>query len=242
MSASSLRVPVGSPSNSTVQPVADSPRLIAAAGVFRRRRFAPGAGAVILKGMHDVTRILGALKQGDPHAAGQLLPLVYEELRALAARRLARERPGQTLQATALVHEAYLRLVGDGQGPAWDGRGHFFAAAAQAMRRILVEGARRRRSLKQGGDRAREPFDEALLAAPDTHEDLEALDEALTLLAQRDPVKARLVELRYFAGLTAGQAAEALGVSPATADRYWAYARAWLRRKIGPGHPGPEKS
>jgi RNA polymerase sigma factor (TIGR02999 family) len=183
--------------------------------------------------MSEVTQLLSALDQGDPHAAGRLLPLVYDELRRLAAARLAREKPGQTLQATALVHEAYLRLVGTDDRH-WDGRGHFFAAAAEAMRRILVENARRRKCLKQGGNLVRREFDEALLVAPETHEDLEALDEALKLLAAKDPVKARLVDLRYFAGLTNEQAAQALGISTATAERYWAYARAWLRRKISP--------
>jgi RNA polymerase sigma factor (TIGR02999 family) len=182
--------------------------------------------------MDDLTQILNGLERGDPRAARDLLPLVYDELRRLAAQRLAQEQPGQTLQATALVHEAYLRLVGRDKEAAWNGRGHFFAAAAEAMRRILVENARRKRTLKQGGNRVRQEFDEALLAAPETHEDLEALDEALQLLAVADPVKARLVELRYFAGLTNEEAAATLGISTATAERYWAYARAWLRRRI----------
>ena len=182
--------------------------------------------------MCDVTRLLSAIDGGDPHASEQLLPLVYDELRRLAAQRLSHEKPGQTLQATALVHEAYLRLVGsDGSGN-WNGRGHFFAAAAEAMRRILVENARRKRTLKQGGDLTRQPFDESVLAAPDTDEDLEALDEALRLLAAEDPVKARLVALRYFAGLTGEQAAELLGISATTADRHWAYARAWLQAEV----------
>ena len=196
--------------------------------------------------MPDVTQILNALDRGDPSAARELLPLVYEELRKLAAQRLAHEKPGHTLQPTALVHEAYLRLVGNEASlrrkpgepePAWTGRGHFFAAAAEAMRRILVENARRKRTLKQGGNLVRQEFDEALLAAPDTREDLEALDEALGLLAAKDPVKARLVELRYFVGLTNESAAAALGISTATAERYWAYARAWLKRKIEPQDP-----
>jgi RNA polymerase sigma factor (TIGR02999 family) len=182
--------------------------------------------------MDDLTQILNGLERGDPRAAGELLPLVYDELRRLAAQRLAQEKPGQTLQATALVHEAYLRLVGKDRAIEWNGRGHFFAAAAEAMRRILVENARRKRTLKQGGDLARQEYDEAILATPETHEDLEALDEALHLLAGQDPVKARLVELRYFAGLTNQEAATALGISTATAERYWNYARAWLRRKI----------
>jgi RNA polymerase sigma factor (TIGR02999 family) len=188
--------------------------------------------------MHDVTQILNALEQGDPHAAHQLLPLVYDELRRLAARRLSAEAPGQTLQATALVHEAYLRLLGNDQGRHWDSRGHFFAAAAEAMRRILVENVRRKRSLKQGGGRAREEFAEVELAAPEPVEDLLALDEALEKLAAADPVKAELVKLRYFAGLTIEEAAAALGISPATAKRYWTYARTWLYREIA-GEPAP---
>jgi RNA polymerase sigma factor (TIGR02999 family) len=182
--------------------------------------------------MDDVMQILDALERGESSRAAELLPLVYDELRRLAVQRLAHEKPGQTLQATALVHEAYLRLVDkDGAGN-WNSRGHFFAAAAEAMRRILVENARRKRTLKQGGDLVRQELDEALLAAPDTHEDLEALDEALGLLADQDPVKARLVELRYFAGLTNAEAAAALAISTATAERYWNYARAWLKNKI----------
>jgi RNA polymerase sigma factor (TIGR02999 family) len=182
--------------------------------------------------MSEVTRILSAIEQGDPHAAEQLLPLVYDELRRLAAARMAHEKPGQTLDATALVHEAYLRLVGAGANKRWDGRGHFFAAAAEAMRRILVENARRKKSLKRGGDRHREELDGDRLVAPMPREDLLALDEALARLADRDPVKADLVKLRYFAGLTLDQAAAALSLSPATADRYWAYARAWLHQEI----------
>jgi RNA polymerase sigma factor (TIGR02999 family) len=183
--------------------------------------------------MNEATHILDALARGDSSKAAELLPLVYDELRRLAAQRLAQEKPGQTLQATALVHEAYLRLVGSDGGGTWNSRGHFFAAAAEAMRRILVENARRKRTLKQGGALIRQDFDAALLAAPDTHEDVEALDEALKLLADADPVKAKVVELRYFAGLTNAEAAAALGISTATAERYWNYARAWLRRKIG---------
>jgi RNA polymerase sigma factor (TIGR02999 family) len=182
--------------------------------------------------MNDVTQILNALEQGDPHAAGQLLPLVYNELRRLAAHKLTSEAPGQTLQATALVHEAYLRLVGKGDEQRWDSRGHFFAAAAEAMRRILVETVRRKRSLKQGGGRGREELDEVQLAAPEPVEDLLALDEALEKLAARDPVKAELVKLRYFAGLTIEEAAAALGISPATAKRYWTYTRTWLYQEI----------
>jgi RNA polymerase sigma factor (TIGR02999 family) len=181
--------------------------------------------------MSEVTRILNAIGQGDPQAADQLLPLVYDELRRLAARQLAHEAPGQTLDATGLVHEAYLRLVG---GPAtprpFQDCGHFFAAAAAAMRRILIDSARRKRAQKRGGDRRRQPLEE--VAAPTPDEDLLALDGALEKLAALDPVKARLVELRYFAGLTGEQAAEVLGISPSTADRHWAYARAWLRAEV----------
>jgi RNA polymerase sigma factor (TIGR02999 family) len=183
--------------------------------------------------MNDVTRILAAIEQGDPKAAEGLLPLVYEELRRLAAQRLAQEKPGQTLQATALVHEAYLRLVGRDEARGWNGRGHFFAAAAQAMRRILVDNARRKRARKRGVGLERQPLDE--VAAPQPDAELLALDEALQALAATDPVKARLVELRYFAGLTGEQAAEVLGISPATADRHWAFAKAWLRNEVRGG-------
>jgi RNA polymerase sigma factor (TIGR02999 family) len=177
--------------------------------------------------MSDVTRILSAIDLGDPHAAEQLLPLVYDELRQLAAARLAREAPGQTLQPTALVHEAYLRLVGSDPAPHWSGRGHFFAAAAEAMRRILIDHARRKRRPKLGGDRRRVDLDEAL-AAEEPREDLVALDEALARLGQREPLKAELVKLRYFAGLSLDDASACLGISPATAKRHWAVARAWL--------------
>jgi RNA polymerase sigma factor (TIGR02999 family) len=178
--------------------------------------------------MSEVTRILSAIEQGDPLAASRLLPLVYDELRQLAAHRLALEAPGQTLEATALVHEAYLRLVGPGQAQQWDGRGHFFAAAAEAMRRILVESARRRRSGKRGGGRARRELGPDL-AAPQADEDLLALDEALARLEAEEPQVAELVKLRYFAGLTVPQAAAHLGIAPRTADSWWSYARAWLR-------------
>jgi len=177
--------------------------------------------------MSDVTRILSAIDQGDPRAAEQLLPLVYGELRKLAAQKLSQEAPGQTLQATALVHEAYLRLVHGEKVLDWNGRAHFFAAAAEAMRRILVDRARRKRRAKHGGDRRRVDLDEAL-AVTDPHDDLLALDEALTQLAQREPAKAELVKLRYFAGLSLEEAAACLGISRATAKRYWAVARAWL--------------
>jgi RNA polymerase sigma factor (TIGR02999 family) len=188
--------------------------------------------------MSDVPRLLTALEHGDPHAAAELLPLIYGELRKLAAARLAREAPGNTLGPTALVHEAYLRLVGPEEAR-WDNRGHFFAAAATAMRRVLIERARRKRRLAHGGGRRRQGLGSDL-AAPEPDEELLALDEALARLAERDPLKARLVELRYFAGLTGEQAARALGISPSTADRHWAYARAWLRREVC-GGAGEEK-
>jgi RNA polymerase sigma factor (TIGR02999 family) len=180
----------------------------------------------------DVTRILQAVEQGDPHAPARLLLLVYDELRRLAAQRLAHEPPGQTLQPTALVHEAYLRLVGGDTPPRWDGRGHFFAAAAEAMRRILVENARRKRSPKHGGGRRRLDAEAVPLAAPAPAEDLLALDEALNLLAARDRVKAELVKLRYFAGMSIAEAADALDISVATAKRYWTFSRAWLYETI----------
>jgi RNA polymerase sigma factor (TIGR02999 family) len=185
--------------------------------------------------MSDVTRILSAIEQGQPHAAAELLPLVYDELRRLAAQKLAREAPGQTLEATALVHEAYLRLVGEGEEQHWHSRGHFFAAAAEAMRRILVENARRKSSRKHGGGLVRQDLDDLQLAAPELGEELLALDEALNHLAAKDPVKAELVKLRHFAGLTIEEAAQALDVSLTTANRYWAYARAWLHQEITRG-------
>ncbi len=182
--------------------------------------------------MSDVTRILSAIEQGDPHAAAQLLPLVYDELRQLAAAKLAHEQVGQTLQPTALVHVAYLRLVGAEQAQPWNSRGHFFAAAAEAMRRILVEQARKRKRLKRGGDRQRLDLDALQLAVPEVADELLALDEALAELARKHPDKAELVKLRYFAGLTVAEAAQALGISTSTADRHWTYARAWLYRRI----------
>jgi RNA polymerase sigma factor (TIGR02999 family) len=178
--------------------------------------------------MNDVTRILSEFARGNARAAEQLLPLVYEELRKLAARKLASEAPGQTLQATALVHEAYLRLVGDNADPGWDGRGHFFAAAAEAMRRILVEAARRKGRVKHGGLVARERVDLDAMAAAGPDHDVLDLHEALEQFAAHDPLKAKLVELRYFAGLALPEAAAFLGISPSTADRAWRYARAWL--------------
>jgi RNA polymerase sigma factor (TIGR02999 family) len=182
--------------------------------------------------MKDVTRILSAIEQGDPLAAEQLLPLVYEELRRLAAEKMARERPGQTLDATALVHEAYLRLVDTDKAQRWDSRAHFFAAAAEAMRRILVESARRKRRLKHGGGRAREQaaWD---MACPERPERLLALDEALDRLATISSQAAELVKLRYFARLSNADAASLLGISPRKANQVWAYARAWLREELG---------
>ena len=182
--------------------------------------------------MSEVTRILSAIEQGDPHAAEQLLPLVYEELRKLAAQKLVQEAPGQTLQATALVHEAYLRLVDVEKAQHWDSRRHFFAAAAEAMRRILVEKARRKRSVKHGGERVRIDLDEALVVGDEPRQDLLELDDLLDQLAGADPRAAELVKLRFFAGLTGEQAAEILGISPRSADLLWAYARAWLFEKL----------
>jgi len=182
--------------------------------------------------MSDVTRILSAIDAGNPQAAEQLLPLVYDELRKLAAQRLSQEKPGQTLQATALVHEAYLRLIGVREEQPWQSRGHFFAAAAEAMRRILVESARRKHRHKRGGGKASIPLDDLDVAAPESCDDLLALDEALTGLAAADAQAAELVKLRYFAGLTIPQAAEALGISPRSANFLWTYARAWLLKKL----------
>ena len=192
--------------------------------------------------MSEVTRILSAIDQGDPHAAAQLLPLVYDELRKLAAAKLAHEKPGQTLDATALVHEAYLRLAQSPQSekrlaePHWDNRRHFFAAAAEAMRRILVDNARRKKSAKHGGGWQRRDLDSEIRAAPEQELDLLALDAALRRLAEHDPLKAKLVELRYFTELTGEQAAAVLGISASSADRHWVYARAWLRRELGFGN------
>jgi RNA polymerase sigma factor (TIGR02999 family) len=185
--------------------------------------------------MTEVTRILCAIERGDQQAADQLLPLVYEELRKLAARRLAQEKPGQTLQATALVHEAYLRLLNPERGQDWNSRGHFFAAAAEAMRRILVDNARRKRRPKHGGDQKRVPLDAVALPVEDRFHDLLALDDALTKFAGQDPLKAELVKLRYFAGLSVEEAAACLGISSITAKRYWAVARAWLYDALSDG-------
>jgi RNA polymerase sigma factor (TIGR02999 family) len=182
--------------------------------------------------MSEVTRILAAVERGDPHAAEALLPLVYDELRRLAARKLARETPGQTLDATGLVHEAYLRLVGPADDARWKDRGHFFAAAAQAMRHILVDRARRRRRVRHGGGCKRVALDGAVPAPPAAGDELLALDEALTRLAADDPEAAAVVQLRYFAGLSVEQAAQSLGMSRATAYRHWTFARAWLRQQL----------
>ncbi len=195
--------------------------------------------------MADVTQILSAVAAGDPRAAAELLPLVYDELRMLATARLADERPGQTLQPTALVHEAYLRLVGGGPPQDWNGRGHFFAAAAEAMRRILVENSRRKKRVKHGGALRRVNLDASCEVEPGPADDLEALDEALTRFEAVDPLAARLVKLRFFAGLSMREAAQALGVPLRTAERNWTYARTWLHRSLaaeppaGPGEMGP---
>jgi RNA polymerase sigma factor (TIGR02999 family) len=178
--------------------------------------------------MNDVTRILSAIEQGDPRAASELLPLVYDELRKLAAQRLAQERPGQTLQATALVHEAYLRLVGDPEGRSWDNRGHFFAAAAAAMRRILVERARAKGRVRRGGEWRRIDLEDLALAVSAPPDLLLTLDDAIARLEAEDPAAAALVRLRYYAGISVEQAGASLGISTATAYRHWAYARAWL--------------
>jgi RNA polymerase sigma factor (TIGR02999 family) len=189
--------------------------------------------------MSDATQILQAIEQGDPSAAEQLLPLVYDELRRLAAARLANEKPGQTLQATALVHEAYIRLVDAEKAQDWSSRGHFFGAAAEAMRRILVERARHKASLKKGGDRDRRGLDSGCAVTDSSQLDILALDEALTKFAKDEPVKAQLVTLRFFGGLTMAEAASALGVSLATAERYWTFAKSWLFAELA---PPPSKS
>lgn len=190
--------------------------------------------------MSDVTRVLAEIEQGDAHAADRLLPLVYGELRRLAALKLAQENAGQTLQATALVHEAYVRLVDRSHQQNWDSRGHFFAAAAEAMRRILIENARRKRGPKRGGDRQRIDLEQcgSLISTP--HDDLLALDEALTRFAEVAPQKAELVKLRYFAGMTIPEAAAVMKVSHATAERWWTYARAWLYCELNDDQP-PER-
>ncbi len=182
--------------------------------------------------MHEVTRLLGAIEQGEPQAAEQLLPLVYDALRRLAAEKMAQERPGQTLQATALVHEAYIRLVGSEKAQAWNSRGHFFAAAAEAMRRILVERARRKGAAKRGGGRVKIDLDDALATVDARADEVLALDEAVEELGRHDAEAAELVKLRFFAGLTHQEAAQALGMGRRQADRLWALARAWLYRQI----------
>ena len=190
--------------------------------------------------MSEVTRILTAIDQGDPQAADQLLPLVYESLRKLAAQQLAGEGPGQTLQATALVHEAYLRLVDSDKAAHWESRRHFFAAAAEAMRRILIDRARHKRTEKRGGRRQRVSLDDIDAIADSPSPDLLDLDEALNRLAAEDPVNAQLVTLRYFAGMSVQEAADVLGISRATADRNWAYARTWLYCELGGTATTPE--
>jgi RNA polymerase sigma factor (TIGR02999 family) len=189
--------------------------------------------------LSDVTRILSQLESGDPSSAEQLLPLVYQELRRLATERLAHEKAGLTLQTTALVHEAYLRLVDTDHQQKWNSRGHFFAAAAEAMRRILIESARRKKRLKHGAGFERVALDNIEIASQAPADDLLALDEAMTRLAAEDPVKARLVELRFFAGLSVEEAADVLGISAITAKRYWRYARAWLHRTVSEGEGTP---
>lgn len=187
--------------------------------------------------MHEVTRILSEIEHGESGASARLLSLVYDELHHLARQKLAHEAPGHTLQATALVHEVYLRLVQAPQPPSWNSRGHFFAAAAEAMRRILVENARRKRTLRRGGDRGRIDLSLVDPPAPRLSDDILAINEALEKLEQHDRAKAELVKLHFFAGLTMEQAAEALGISPATAYRYWSYARAWLHQEIVGAEP-----
>jgi RNA polymerase sigma factor (TIGR02999 family) len=182
--------------------------------------------------MSEVTRLLSAIEQGDPQAAAHLLPLVYDELRKLAASRLAQEKPGQTLDATALVHEAYLRLVDADGAEQWNSRGHFFAAAAEAMRRILVEQARRKDRIKYGGEHQRVDLESGCLVSAAPSLDLLALDQALSRLAETEPAKAELVKLRFFAGLTMPEAAAALGISLATAERYWTFAKSWLYAEL----------
>ena len=185
--------------------------------------------------MSEVTRILSAIENGDPQAAEQLLPLVYDELRKLAAQKLAQEKPGQTLQATALVHEVYLRLVDVDEAQHWEGRGHFFAAAAEAMRRVLIDGARRRGAQRRGGHVKRQSLKGIEAAVPESDDELLAVDEALGRLQKIDSTKAELVKLRYFGGMTIPEAAQALGISLTTANRYWAYARAWLHEELSAG-------
>jgi RNA polymerase sigma factor (TIGR02999 family) len=190
---------------------------------------------ILVPPMNEVTRVLSAIEEGDPHAAEQLLPLVYDELRKLAAQKLAQEKPGQTLEATALVHEAYLRLVDVEKVQHWDSRGHFFAAAAEAMRRVLIDNARRRRSQRRGGEAQRCSLEGLVKASPASDDEMLAVNDALERLHQLAPSKAELVKLRYFGGLTIPEAAQALGISITTANRYWAYARAWLHEELAAG-------
>jgi RNA polymerase sigma factor (TIGR02999 family) len=190
--------------------------------------------------MNKVTDILSAIEQGDPHAAAQLLPLVYDELRRLAAHKMAQEKPGQTLDATALVHEAYLRLVGTDHGE-WKNRGHFFGAAAEAMRRILIEQSRRKQGVRHGAGRKRVDLDEACPVVDSPGEDVQALDEALTRLSERDPLRAEVVKLRFFAGLTMPEIAALLGISLATAERHWTFARTWLYAELADDAAAPKK-
>lgn len=201
-------------------------------GFLGKNGFITTLASVTFEPMSEVNRLLEAVAAGDPTAAVELLPLVYDELRLLASTRLSREKPGQTLQPTALVHEAYLRLVGGNSPEGWDGRAHFFAAAAEAMRRIMVEAARRKRRIKHGGDAEHLNANEVEIAAPELHEDVIALDEALDRLMVLDPKGAELVRLRYFAGLSLPEAARIMSISPRTADRLWAYARAWLHQEL----------
>src|SRR4029079_6695927 len=210
-------------------------------GVWGGPRALPLAGRPVSP-MTDVTRILSAIEQGDPRAAEQLLPLVYDELRKVAAQKLAQATPGQTLQATALVHEAYLRLVDTTKAHHWNGRGHFFAAAAEAMRRILVESARRKSRLKHGREHPRVDLDSDCLVSAAPSLDLVALDEALSRLAETEPAKAELVKLRFFAGLTMPEAAAALNISLATAERYWTFAKSWLYAELADDSSAPKKN
>jgi RNA polymerase sigma factor (TIGR02999 family) len=196
-----------------------------------------GAFTLLVSPMSEVTRILAAIEQGNPSAAAQLLPLVYDELRRLAAQKLAQEKPGQTLQATALVHDAYLRLVDTEHAGLWNGRSHFFRAAAEAMRRILVDRAREKQSLKRGGDWHQVDLDTAVAVGHGPQDDVMAIHEALEQFAQHDPVKAELVQLRYFGGLSVEEAADLLQISRATADRYWRYAKTWLYCALTRGSP-----
>jgi RNA polymerase sigma factor (TIGR02999 family) len=191
--------------------------------------------------MSEVTRILSAIEQGEPHAAEKLLPLLYAELRRLAAEKMAQEKPGQTLEATALVHEAYLRLVDTDKAQHWNSRGHFYAAAAEAMRRILVEQARRKGRVRHGGGRRRVDLEQACPAGPSPDYDLPAIDDALERLAEQDPARAELVKLRFFAGLTMPEAAKMLGISLATAQRHWTFARTWLYAELADGEAAPEE-